>query len=329
MSRYERQVTEVLAAAALRGPTRFAWLGRLNAPVDAPVAAAMDAGEQRFHLSSTLSERLRRSWYCHGRAVPALRSPSGPVRTDQALVRALSDANTGHGTWQRGWTVKRLHEEVVVASDGVLSTRIPLADCRADEGRPRQGGEIAVRLPKELPFYSPGFHMMLGDADFDGRLEQVRVYWHVTASGAPALVRTLTHRFNEALIPFELKVASNPLSLHRCDGAVLYLPADRFAAARALVVAIAAELAAHLRPPIPALTLQLAPGVGLAESLRRSISFGTGRCALLADALVRAHEQGITANAARLAAVREHFAEAGVALDAPYREPALHGRHVL
>ena len=80
-----------------------------------------------------------------------------------------------------------------------------------------------------------------------------------------------------------------------------------------------------LGPQIPAFTLELAPGVGLAENAAAAESFGMRRCALLADAVVRAHEHAIAA----LDAVAARFAEDGVLLDAPYLEPSLDGRHVL
>ena len=78
-----------------------------------------------------------------------------------------------------------------------------------------------------------------------------------------------------------------------------------------------------------AATLELAPGVGLAEDGGRRESFGARRCALLADAIVRAHAHGVTEAEARLAAVAARFAEDGVRIDAPYLEPSLAGRHVL
>jgi hypothetical protein len=44
---------------------------------------------------------------------------------------------------------------------------------------------------------------------------------------------------------------------------------------------------------------------------------------------VRAHEEGLAALDDRVAAIAARFAEDGVDLDAPYRAPALAGRHVL
>ena len=74
---------------------------------------------------------------------------------------------------------------------------------------------------------------------------------------------------------------------------------------------------------------QLAPGVGLAENDPRGESFGSRRCALLADGIIRAHEQGTVRDSDRVEAVAERFAEDGVLIDAPYLDPSLAGRHVL
>jgi hypothetical protein len=130
-------------------------------------------------------------------------------------------------------------------------------------------------------------------------------------------------------VPFRLKVADHPFRLERCDAAILYLPSDRFVLLRESLVDIAAALAVHLRPSVPAFTFELAPGLAVAEDDGSGESFGARRCALLADAIVRAHTQGLTGLGARVALVAARFAEDGVLIDAPYLEPSLAGRHVL
>jgi hypothetical protein len=129
-------------------------------------------------------------------------------------------------------------------------------------------------------------------------------------------------------VPFRLKVADHPFRLVRCDAAVLYLQGGTFRAVRSALHEVATALTAHLRPQIPAFTLPMTPGVGLAED-DRGQSFGLRRCALLADAIVRAHEGGLTRIEARVEAVTARFAEDGVLIDTPYLEPSLEGRHVL
>ena len=185
-------------------------------------------------------------------------------------------------------------------------------------------------MPKELPELSPGYFTVVGDApDPDPAASLVRVYWHVTRAGAPALVAALTSRLNAEHVPFQLKVADHPLRMDRCDAAVLYLRGDSFRAFAETLREVAVALGARLQPRIPAFTMELAPGVGLAEENGNAESFGVRRCALLADAIVRAGEHGHTDAAARLDAVAARFAEHGVQIDAPYLEPSLAGRHVL
>jgi hypothetical protein len=138
-------------------------------------------------------------------------------------------------------------------------------------------------------------------------------------------VHALTSRLNAEEVPFRLKLANHPYRLARCDAAVLYLASDGFRSLRETVLDMASALTEHLRPRVPAFTLELVPGVGLAEHDGGSQSFGDHRCALLADGIVRAHEQRV----AGIHAVNMRFEEAGVRMDAPYLEPSLAGRHVL
>ena len=169
--------------------------------------------------------------------------------------------------------------------------------------------------------------MVLGAAQFEGAT--LRVYWHMTAPGAPALVRALSSRLNAETVPFRLKVANHPVRFDRCDAAVLYLPVEAFDVTRGMLADVATALTSWLRPRTPAFTRVLAPGLGLAESPTTGESFGKNRCALLADGIVHADERGVAPGAARIEAVIESLAESGVEIDAPYLEPSLDGLHVL
>lgn len=316
MSRYRDQVAAALAAATVLGPTRYAWLGRRSRTLAAELENELDGSERRAYLVSCLREELYHSFYCFGEPVPARWGAAQPQHADPSLLAALSRANEGRGSWERGWTVERVVDDGVVARTSRLRVRARASDCRPQDAE--AGAAVSLRLPKELPWLSPGFWFAVGDAPPPA--PGVRVYWNVTRAGAPALVRALTTRLNGDRVPFWLKVADHPFRYGRRDAAVLYVEPEGFAALRGVLAELADALAGHLRPGIPAFTLELAPGVGLAEDAAGE-SFGAKRCALLADAIVRAHEgpqSGVDAVAA-------HFAEAGVDIDAPYRA----GRHVL
>lgn len=331
MSRYREQAGAALRAVRILSPARYAWLGRASRPPSARIRAEMGERELRGQLVASVREELYASFYCHGRPVPARWGQSEPVAADPWLADALSRANRGRGGWEPGWRVERLEATEVVVTSARLRARVAAGDCRTNDGELRPGSPVDVRLPKELPALSPGFHTVLADAGAPAPATAplVRVYWNVRRAGAPALVAAVSSRLNAQQVPFRLKIADHPLRLDRCDAAVLYLPGDAFAGLEPALRQIAAALTPRLRPFVPAFTQPLAPGVGLAEERGAAESFGERRCALLADAVVRVHERGIEPLGAQVEAVAERFAEDGIRLDAPYREPSPGGRHVL
>jgi HopA1 effector protein family len=328
--RYRDQIAAALAAVAIHGPARYAWLGRAGPRIPASVEDDMDDAERRRHLVACLREELYFSFYCHGRPVPARWGAPEPPSGDPWLLEAMSQANSGSGSWESGWIVERLDGDDVVATRSRLRVRVPVEDCSARAGVIRPGAAASVRLPKELPAQSPGFWTVVSDTAADPASAEgdVRVYWNITRDGAAPLVSALSTRLNRDAMPFRLKVADHPFRLERCDAAVLYLQGGAFRAVRRTLGEIATALTTRLRPQIPAFTLPLVPGVGLAED-DRGESFGIRRCGLLADAIVRGHEDGLTRFDEQLDAVAARFAEDGVLIDAPYLEPSLAGRHVL
>ena len=237
----------------------------------------------------------------------------------------MSAANTGRGGWEPGWTVERVDGDEVVVASSRLRMRVAVADC---DGRVARAAPSACACRRSFPRLSPGYWTVLGDAPGRRRPSaSVRVYWNVTRGGAPALVGALTSRLNEAGVPFRLKVADHPFRLERCDAAVLYLDGDVFRAVRPELAEVGAELTAHLRPEIPAFTLELAPGVGLAEDddggeLRRPPL----RAARRRD---RARARAGARRRSTSASTRSSPASprTGVDIDAPYS--SRRGRHVL
>jgi hypothetical protein len=332
MNDYRDQLSAAVRAVTIRTPTDYAWLGSRCRPLPASVRDALSAIECRRHLVASLREELYSSFYTTGGPVPARWGRLRPVGSDPQLAAALSAANAGSGTWEPGWTVDRHDGDDAIVATPRLRVRVSAAECRAEDGCPiHPGVAVSIRLPKELPSLSPGFFMVLGATEFEGVTSgaTLRVYWHITASAAPALVRALSLRLNAETVPFRLKVANHPIRFDRCDAAVLYLPIEAFEGVRVTLSHVAETMASRLRPRTPAFTLPLAPGVGLAESPATGGSFGEHRCGLLADGIVGADERGVAPGEARVEAVIDSLAERGVKIDAPYLEPSLDGLHAL
>lgn len=324
--RYDELIAQALAAAEIVSATAHSWFGSRSPGLAPEAERAMGAGNAREYLLYNLQAQLYADFYCAGAPRrPLVAAGIQPLPGHSPFVQALSQANSGAGALEGGWTVEREDGDAVVVTRDGLSLWMDPAEVRTANGDGLvPGAAVSVLMPKELLRLSPGFYMALGNAQpsFDGSVPIVRLYWNLRGDGAQTLVQALTARLNGAGVGFRLKVASDPAGYARCDAGVLYVRRDDFERLRPAVVEVHGELAAALRPATPALTKPLLPGLGLAEDPGQpGTSFGMSRCRLLAEAIVEAAERGAGDPAVRLAVVRERFERDGIALDAPYLNP--------
>jgi hypothetical protein len=316
---FRDQLAGAVSAVEITSEAAFTWFGEEQGRLPARVLRSMGAGTARDYLAHNLQARLYGDFYCHGVAVPA--ADERPARLalegSAALVELLSAANGGAGPWQPGWRVRREDDEGVAVEYDGLTLLAPPGQCRRDGS----SDGASVRLPNEMLRSSPGFYSALGDAALGREEPLLRVYWNLGAAGAPAYVGACTRLFNEARLPMRMKVANAPGRFDRCDAGVFYIRRADAAAAWELVRELRATLAPHLGAPTPALTKAVAPGVGVAEDPGGGESFGMHRCAIVAEALIRAHERGVGDLTERVELVAACFEEVRLSLDAPYLSP--------
>lgn len=319
MSVYRQVVEAALEALRIETPTSYSWYGEQSPPLPPDVVAEMGEDTARDYLCDRLQGQLYTNFYCSGGAAPprperlAMARPGGA----SLFTDSLSRANTGTGSSESGWKVVREEDDgrLVVRREGLSLWARP-AEVRGGDLSP--GSEVSVTLPPELLRLSPGFYMALGDRKLRVEEALVRHYWHLGSQGGVALVAAGTRAFNQAGLPFRLKVLIDPEGYSRCDAGVLYTPRGLQAEVADLLPAVRAEVAEHLRPGTPAFTKRLADGLGVAEDPPGADSFGTHRCRLLADAMVRAFELGLETTADQATLVERHFEEHGVGFDRPY-----------
>ena len=305
------QLAAVLRAVTVTSSTSFTWFGRPSRPLPPDLRAAVHPSAARAYLVEALQRELYRSFYIAGRPVPASGERLAPARPDEAFVDALSQANAGAGGWQLGWRIESVQPGSATLTRDGLTVRACVSDYTEDR----------VRRPKELRAASPGFYTALGDRR-PAEADEVRMYFHVSAAGAAPLVAACTRLLNHAEVPFALKVADSPAGFHRCDAAVLYLERGAFHGARRMLANMASACAPHLRVAVPAFTKALTRGVAVGEhhpSL--GASFGAGRCRLVAESLVEAHERRAGRLDERVDAVARRFADHGLDVDAPHLAP--------
>lgn len=318
---YLLQVRSAVEATGITSPTAFSWFGSATRTLPPQLARTASPGTARSYLTYSLQMRLYNDFYCKGTA-----QPSGNQVSQHALagitpfVQELIAANGGAGYRQDGWIVRQEEAgEVVVSRDG-STLRVPAASCSPPAGPGQVGSEVSIWFPKDLLGISPGYYMAVSNKPLSQADEAriVRLYWHIRAEGAVRLVRVVTRLFNEAEVPFKLKVVNDPRRFQRCDAAVLYISGAGFSRTVEYVEQVRAAIAGEMREPVPALTRKLAPGLGLAEDPEDHESFGLHRCAMLAEGLVRAYEKGKEGVEERLQEVVGRLVEAGIDIERPY-----------
>lgn len=315
---YRQQVAAAIEATAILSPVTFSWRGRRFGDLPRAAARALSPEASRQYLVRNLRDQMYDGFYCHGVAASsAERLPLPPVTGFTPFVQALSAANHGRGSVEPGWRLSGGGDsELVIERDGLRLWATP-----ADVVETGDAGSVGVRLPRELLRLSPGFYMALGDRGLTAGEDVLRFYWNLRSEGAPRFVRRATGLLNQRGVPFRLKVANEPAAYTRHDAGVLYVPSRDYRTVAPVVAAVYREVALDLGAAVPALTKRLAPGLGLAEDPGDGKSFGTHRCALIAEGIADAHEQAATSAEARFEHVARRFEAAGISLDAPFLNP--------
>ena len=133
---------------------------------------------------------------------------------------------------------------------------------------------------------------------------------------------SLTQRLNEMTIPFSFKVLYNPKDYQRYDSGVLYFDKKDYEVVREVLEVVYRETRSHFKPEAPLFTMQLAPGLGLAEEPDQKFahqeSFGMNRCQMVANGLLEAWHQGDDSPEERMKAVFGQFSILGIDLQHPY-----------
>jgi hypothetical protein len=196
-------------------------------------------------------------------------------------------------------------------------------------GPPEKDQRIAICLPKDSTSVQPGYYHLFGEAigeDGEGpRL--LRFYWNVTAEGAPRLVSLITRALGHFQIPYQMKLPQWRKAYFRRDAAFLCINRRYYRIVATILAGVHAEIAEHLGPDSQLFTKPLARGLAIAEN--PGDSFGKTRSQIVAQALWKAREQGLTGEAELLEALDREFREGGLVLERPYLNPGSRGEYEL
>lgn len=320
-SPYRDQVSAALNAIRILSPTAYSWFGRRSQPLPRALRAQLDAQGAAECLTVGLHHQLYADFYTLGGAAPvtdSLAKPGpGPI---EEHTRLLSRANCGTRYWDRGWTIVELPATgLVTAAKGGFRLLADFTNVEPTPGTQAIGRTVALRFPKEELATSPGYYIAAGGDSLAGEgADLFRLYWNISADDAVWLMRHLTAALADADVAFRFKTLRDPSAYRRADAAVLYFRRADAEAVGGIVDALYPRLPVGLNPPVPALTLRLAPGLGFAEDPGGAQSFGLHRCRLVAEGAVRALQSGAVSVRERLEIVETRFLEEGIPLDRPY-----------
>jgi hypothetical protein len=323
MTEHLDNVAQCLRETTVHSQSSFSCMGQPCARLAPRVRRAMTPKTARSYLVYQLQSRLYSDFYIRGNR--SLSNWSEALSLDaMTFARALSTANAGIGCRENGWTVAEVHANEVVVSKGGLQLNVHPGECEVwPDAHLQPGSTVSLRLPNELLNASPGYYMALGNCGdiVVEALPLVRLYWNLRAAGAIQFVQSLTLVLNHAGIYFRLKVLNDPAAYARCDAGVLYFHKADHRGVSEAVSTLYSSIARFLNPDVPAFTRRVAPGLGLVEDPGTQESFGQHRCRILAEGIIRAHEEKARSLSERLRIVELQFASEGIRLSEPHLNP--------
>lgn len=247
---------------------------------------------------------------------------------DREFCDLLHQSNCGQGYFDFGWQIRRQESDGSLAvSKSELTLHIDRNRHLAEKEQAAVEGDIvAIRMPKNL--LQNGFYMAVGDAGHDARSQSkdnsviVRIYFHLTAEGAVAVMENLTQQLNEIEIPFSFKVLYNPADYQRYDSGVLYFDRNYYPLVQQVLQRVYLNNQNHFQSQVPLFTKQILPGLGVAEEPKYKFtereSFGTNRCQIVANGLLEAWVRGETSADLRLSLIVQNFSLLGIDLECPF-----------
>lgn len=238
---------------------------------------------------------------------------------NRAFYEQIQAANQGKGYFDPGWLVIGAGQTHLAVQKQGLTVQIdPNRHLRNADRCAQIGSIVAIQLPKNR--LESGFYVVVGNAGLG--LEQspsLEIYFHISATGAIALMQQLTQALNDRQIAFSFKVLYDPTEYGRYDAGTLCLKRNHYSEIAPLLKHIYHQTQSEFGSPVPLFTKPLAPGLGLAEEPEAEIrDFGLHRCQLIAQGLLNAWENGDETPEQRLSCIYEQFAQNNINLKFPY-----------
>ena len=247
---------------------------------------------------------------------------------DVEFYDRIHKSNSGQGYFEPGWTILKEEDDgsLVVTKRGLKLHIERDQHLQSDEQNAVVGDIVAIKMPKNS--VQNGFYVSVGNSRLDKNINPtdkftlVRIYFNLTADGAVAVMGSLTQQLNQQKIPFDFKVLYNPQDYKRHDSGVLYFDKNDYELVHQILQDVYQENQSHFKPEVPLFTLELAPGLALAEEPDQKFaeieSFGMNRCQIIANGLLEAWYQNKNLPDEKMQSIFEQFTLSGIDLNRTY-----------
>jgi HopA1 effector protein family len=240
---------------------------------------------------------------------------------DIEFCQQLHQNNASNGYIDSDWQVigKTNDAELIVVKAGLHLHINPQQHLSKDLRQPANGDVVPIYLPKNI--VGPDTYIAIGNLGVSDPAQSVQLFFNFTPSAAIEIMHELTQALNELSIPFQFAILHNPALFYRYDTGSLWLSKPCYLATQTLLQRIYKARLASFYPNIPLFSKQLAPGLGIAETLTISDTFGEQRCQLLAMSLVASMDQDRQLHTSKLNIIHQTFAAAGINWLQPHLNP--------
>lgn len=241
---------------------------------------------------------------------------------DLEFYNRIHNGNSGQGYFEPGWSIFKEEEDgSLVVKKGGLKLHIERDQhLQANEQNAVIGDTVFIKMPKNC--VQNGFYVSVGNVRANLRKEAsvlVRIYFNLTPDGAVGVMGSLTQQLNERNIPFDFKVLYNPQDYQRHDSGVLYFDKSNYELVHRILQQVYQENQSYFKEEVPLFTLQLAPGLALAEEPDQKFvereSFGMNRCQIIANGLLEAWYQDRNLPDEKMQCIFEQFSLSGIDLN--------------
>lgn len=322
---WNQSIKDILSAITIESPDHFYFAGR-SVPVQPSVqpaghqhAAHSTSNSSPAHpLVVNLAAQLYEFAYSRPFRGQSQQPEAFGLSADSELIEAMSEANSTRERWEDGWTIGQiLHQGQIVAQQAGNTRNVWPGQFISKDGpaaMPRIGAQISIFYAKESRSLQNGFYYAFGEEveDHTRGAGLIRLYWNISAEGAPMLVALITSRLNRFRVPFRFKCATARSQFSRTDVAVLYLGKPFFRITAELMLDVHPAVADFLDDDVPLFSKKIARGLSVAEDPGTGESFGQSRCQRLAQSVWDCYLRGEQSYQGRVSEFRRLLEQSGI-----------------